>query len=178
MKLFLNTDLTKAVRHRIHAVMAALASTGLAAAMLMATPAAARPGDGVSGVTVDVAPLRTRGVGEWADRIGSCLSSRLAAEFADRRSAAGPRLVVRITGLTLTSNDIGGSNVFGSGGSGSDYLEGELLLVSRSGAVIERQPMLSALQASSGGAWYTSGYEMRRVEAICGHFAAWAKRTI
>jgi hypothetical protein len=60
----------------------------------------------------------------------------------------------------------------------SDYLEGEALVVGSHGEVLGRYPQLSAIPASSGGAWYLPGSEGRRVVALAKPFGGWLRRAI
>ena len=151
-----------------------------AAAVLVASalagPAAAQ---GLSGVSVDVGPLLALGGGLPAQAVRDDLLAALRTSFADRLGHGGPALVVRVTGVSL--NPYAGSQAgFGGRGSGtqSDYLDGEALLVARDGRILARHPQLSALPASSGGAWYDPASERRRVTAISEHYAQWLRRTL
>lgn len=133
--------------------------------------------DGLSGVRVDVGPLIARGGGPQAEVLRADLMAALRANFADSLGGSGPTLVVRIHSLSLTTyaGGQGGRSGLG-GGSQTDYLDGEALLVDRRGAVIGRHPQLSATPASFGGAWYDEASERRRVAAIAGHYAGWLRR--
>jgi hypothetical protein len=46
------------------------------------------------------------------------------------------------------------------------------------GETVARFPQLSALPASSGGAWYDPASEQRRTAFIANHYAQWLRRTI
>lgn len=133
-------------------------------------------------IVVDTSILYARQNLITADLLHDALEAELHRDFADRLGGAGPRLVVRITGLTL--NDYvgsgGGSVGFGMGGGGmnSDYLEGEALVVGARGEVLARYHQLSAIPASSGGAWYLPGSGDRRVVALAKHFGGWLQRAI
>lgn len=167
------------------AAVAALA-TLLGAASLAPDPAAARPRAGAvqasSGIEVDVSRLRALGLGPVAEVIGAAVADALRAEAGER--GYGGRLVVRLTALSLNAyagSNSGGGGGFGggSGGSGADYdyLEGEILVVGPRGEILSQRPQLSAVPASSGGAYYLPGAEKRRVIAVAQHFAAWARRS-
>lgn len=131
-----------------------------------------------SGIRVDVQALISRGGGAQALVLRDDLTAALRAEFADRIGSGGPALVVRITGLSINpyAGGEGGRGRFGGGGGQSDYLDGEALLVGRRGEILARHPQLSALPASSGGAWYDPESERRRVAALAQHYAAWLRR--
>jgi hypothetical protein len=138
------------------------------------------PGAGaerLSDIRVDVQRLIAQGGGAQAADLRDALLAALRTEFADRLGGGGPVLVVRITGLTMNPY-VGGEGGRGrlGGGSQSDYLDGEALLVGRRGEILARHPQLSALPSSSGGAWYDADSERRRVTAIAGHYAGWLRR--
>lgn len=134
----------------------------------------------LSGLRVDVGPLLAQGGGLQAEALRSDLLAALTTQFADKLGGRGPILVVRIRGLSLNpyvGSEGGGRSGFG-GGSQSDYLDGEALLVSRRGEVIARHPQLSATPSSFGGAWYDPASERRRVTAIAEHYAGWLRRAL
>ena len=151
---------------------------GMAAAAF-ANPGAAQDGRAhFSGVVVDVSPLRAQGLGLYADAVGSAVRRALAQAYADRIGGRGPRLVVRITGVSLRSYVGGGSSRFGFGsGMQNDYLEGEAMVVGARGEILARHPQLSALPSSSGGAWYDPASESRRLTALAEHYAGWLRRS-
>ena len=113
-----------------------------------------------------------------AREVKATLEPSLRANFASEigtgdRSA--PRLVVRITSVTVQSvPEFGGR---GEGGSNTDYMEGEALVVDRSGAIIQRYPMLSALN-NQVNAWYLPDFERKRIAALSNHYAYWLKRQL
>jgi hypothetical protein len=166
------------------AFLTGAAGLGLAAA---AAPARAQPvpaitpGSRFSAIAVDVGPLHARGLGPYADFVRSSLLAELQRAFADR-IGPGPRLVVRITGITLNPFVGGGSSSRrgwgGGGGTDSDYLEGEALLVGPRGEILARHPQLSATPASMGGAWYDPASEQKRTAFLAYHYAAWLRRQI
>lgn len=132
-----------------------------------------------SGVRVDVRPLLAEGGGLQTEALRSDLTEALQRSFADRIGGRGPILVVRITGLTLNpyAGSQGCRHGFGGGGQ-SDYLDGEALVLGRRGEVLKRHPQLSALPASSGGAWYDPDSERRRLTALAEHYAQWLRRAL
>ncbi|MGF3027586.1 hypothetical protein ACQVP2_32875 [Methylobacterium aquaticum] len=158
-----------------------------AALVTAAVPASAQdaalpPTTRFSAIRVDVRPLLATGLNGYAEGVRAELQAALAKTFADRVGGPGPVLVVRVTGLSINpyagSETRGGGGGRGSGGNATntDYLEGEALVVDRTGTVLLRHPQLSATNASSGGAWYDPASEGRRVAYIAGHYAAWLKR--
>lgn len=145
----------------------------------MAVPAVAQDAARLSGIRVDVQPLIAQGGGLQAEALRADLLAALQDSFADRLGRGGPTLVVRIKGLSMNPYVGGGGGRHGlGGGTQSDYLDGEALLVGPRGQVIARHPQLSALPASSGGAWYDPDSERRRVTAIAQHYAGWLRRAL
>ncbi|WP_156463041.1 hypothetical protein [Methylobacterium sp. Leaf93] len=158
------------------------ASIGLVTILAMASPTLAEGlssfgATRLSAIRVDVGPLLAAGGGAPAEALRDDLLGALNREFADRIGGAGPVLVVRIKSLSLRpyTGSEGGRSGFG-GGSQSDYLDGEALIVGRRGEFLARHPQLSALPSSSGGAWYDPDSERRRVAAIAQHYAGWLRR--
>jgi hypothetical protein len=136
-------------------------------------------GERLAGVDVDVRPLLALGGGVPALALREDLLAALKAEFADRLGGRGPVLLVRIKGLSINpyAGGDGGRGRLG-GGTQSDYLDGEALLIGRRGKVLARHPQLSAVPSSSGGAWYDPASERRRVTAIAQHYAGWLRRAL
>lgn len=155
---------------------------GLCLAMLAAAGGTRAQGyDRFSGIRVDVRPVLARGGGPQAEALRQDLLAALRASFADRIGAGGPTLVVLVNSLSLNpiAGGAGGAGRSGlGGGSQTDYLDGEALLVGRRGEILARHPQLSALPASSGGAWYDPASERRRVGAIAEHYAQWLRRSL
>jgi hypothetical protein len=131
-----------------------------------------------SAVVVDVSHLHAIGLGSYAEFVRSAVLAETRRAFADRLGGAGPRLVVRITGIYLASYSGGGGGRLGGGGSNTDNLDGEALIVGRRGEILARYPQLSATQASGGGAWYDPASEHRRVIYLAQHYAEWLRRRI
>jgi hypothetical protein len=160
----------------ILALGGALLPAASALAQLGGAPAAR-----YAAVVVDVEALRAKGLGPFAEALRGDLQAAMRAAFADR-IGPGPRLVVRITGVSL--NAYAGSDARPGGGRGwgggmnNDYLEGEALVVGRDGAILQRHPQLSASPASSGGAWYNPASERRRLAALAEHYAGWLRRAL
>jgi hypothetical protein len=152
-----------------------------AAIAAAASPALARA-SAYARISVDVSPLRRRGLGPYADLVQRDLQAALARAFAGRVGAgAGAALVVRITAVQLSAfanPPTGRVDRFGGGGmSENDYMEGEALVMS-GGRLTLRHPQLAVLPASSGGAWYVDGFELRRTAALCDAYAQWLARSL
>lgn len=131
----------------------------------------------LSDVRVDIRPFLAQGGGLQAEALRGDLVAALRSSFADRIGGSGPSLVVVVRSLSLTAYVGSESRRFGGGGQ-TDYLDGEALLVGRRGEILARHPQLSALPASSGGAWYDPDSERRRVTAIAEHYAQWLRRAL
>jgi hypothetical protein len=151
---------------------------GLAAAAGSTAGARAQP-QRFSAVLVDVRPLHARGLGPYAELLRSALQAELQAAYGERLGGGrnAPKLVVRVDGISLRPYaGRSGGRLFG-GGTDTDYLEGEALVVSPAGQILLRHPQLSALPSNSGGAWYDPGSEQRRVAALAAHYAGWLRRS-
>ena len=157
-------------RYLLQGLAAAGSVAGLSPALSQASPT-------FSAVAVDIAPLRAKGLGGYADFVGRALQRQLQEAYADRIGGRGPRLVVRVDALSLRTYAGSDSRLGLGSGSPTDYLEGEALVVGPRGEILARHPQLSAVPASSGGAWYDPDSESRRVEALAAHFAGWLKRS-
>jgi hypothetical protein len=153
---------------------------GLAAAVGSTAEARAQTGpQRFSSVAVDVRPLHARGLGPYAELVRSALQAELQAAYGERLGGGrnAPRLVVRLDGISLRPYaGRSGGRSFG-GGTDTDYLEGEALVVSPAGQILLRHPQLSALPSNSGGAWYDPASEQRRVTALAAHYAGWLRRS-
>ena len=132
-----------------------------------------------SSVVVDVTRLHALGLGAYAEYVRSAVLAETRRAFADRLGGPGPRLVVRITGIYLSSySGGGGGGRFGGGSQHTDSLDGEALIVGPRGEIRARYPQLSATSAASGGAWYDPRSEQRRVINLAQHYAGWLRRRI
>ncbi|HEY7384542.1 MAG TPA: hypothetical protein VH743_12815 [Beijerinckiaceae bacterium] len=152
---------------------AALAGLGLAPpALAQVAPAY------FSSVEVDVRPLHARGAGAYADFLASVLLAETRRVFADRIGRGGPRLVVRIKAVSLSSYAGGGAGRFRGGTFHSDYLDGEALIVDRRGTILARYPQLSAAPAHAVAAWYDPQLDQKRTVALAQHYASWLRRTL
>ncbi|MFD0935735.1 hypothetical protein ACFQ12_11160, partial [Methylobacterium trifolii] len=72
----------------------------------------------------------------------------------------------------------GGGRSGAGGGTQTDYLDGEALLVGPGGRVLGRHPQLTATPSSYGGAWYDPQSERRRITAIADIYAEWLARNL
>jgi hypothetical protein len=131
-----------------------------------------------SSVEVDVSRLHALGVGPYAEFLRSVLLAETRRAFADRIGRGGPRLVVRITSVSLASYSGGGAGRFRGGTFHSDYLDGEALIVDRSGTILARYPQLSAAPAHAVAAWYDPQLDQKRTVALAQHYASWLRRTM
>ena len=153
---------------------------GLAAVVASSSAVLAQQGPPrFSGIIVDVRPLHAKQLGPFAEVIRVALQNELAEAYADRLDGgrAGPRLVVRIDAISLGFYAGRDSGRFGGGGTSTDYLEGEALVIGPRGEVLARHPQLSAVPSNSGGAWYDPASEQRRVVALAAHYAGWLRRS-
>ena len=146
----------------------------IAAAAIMAT-SVAHAERSFKAIDVDTTAV---GSSQTSRDIRAALGSGLRERFAQNltRDKNAPSLIVRITGITIQSTPyFGGRN--GSGGGNTDYLEGEALVVGRGGVILQRYPMLSALNSYETG-WYLPDYEKRKAIALSNHYAYWLKRQL
>ena len=148
-------------------------------ALIATTALGSAQAESFSGIRVDVGPLIAQGNGPQAEALRGDLLDALRRSFADRLGREGPLLVVRIRSLSINpyAGSQGGRGGL-SGGTSSDYLDGEALVVGRRGEILRRHPQLSATPSSSGGAWYDPASERRRVAAIAEHYAGWLRRAL
>lgn len=128
-----------------------------------------------SSVGVDVSHLRAIGSGPFADIVQGAMTDELRRVFADR-IGPGPRLVVRVTGLFLTTLPEGGGGRFrhGGGSSSTDSLDGEALVVGPRGEILARYPQHNNVIPQ--GAWYDPLNERKRADAVARNYAQWLRR--
>lgn len=124
-----------------------------------------------SRIVVDTKPLEARGGGYSASVMRPHLQAALQRAFAGSLGRGGPTLIVRVRTVVLSSSLPGSGGRFG-GGSASDYLEAE---VSAGG---ETFPLLVTQDAAASGAWYSQGYEPRRLRALADALAYWVRRRV
>jgi hypothetical protein len=130
-----------------------------------------------SSFSVDVSVLKAKGLGPFADLVGAAALDELRRSFADRVDSRGPRLVLRLTGVTLTPFPDGGGGFrwHGGGGGGHDAVEGEALAVGRRGEVLARHPMLAVLDVRTS---ILDPDEQGRAVAVAQHYVRWLRRQI
>jgi len=158
-------------------MLKALACAGLSGAGL-ALPARAQSFPQVfSSFAVDVSVLKAKGLGPFADLVGAAALDELRRSFADRVDPRGPRLVLRLTGVSLTPfpDRGGGFRWRGGGGGGHDSVEGEALAVGRRGEVLARHPMLAVLDVNTS---ILDPNEQGRAIAVAQHYVRWLRRQI
>jgi hypothetical protein len=127
---------------------------------------------------VDVGPLKAKGLGSFADLVGAAALEELHRSFADRIDRRGPRLIVRLTGIFLTSSPDGGGGRWwrdGGGGGGSDSLEGEALAVGPRGEILARHPQLAVLDVRTS---ILTPNEPGRAAAVAQHYVRWLRRQL
>jgi hypothetical protein len=153
---------------------------GAVAAVFATSPVCAQTAQSFGRIVVDVAPLVEKGLGGYAEHIRRLLTAAFAQQFAGLVGGRGPTLVVQINSIQMSSYTGGGGGGpfrFDSGGAGSDYMDGTL--ITRAGnTVVSSVPMLAALTATSGGAWYLPDNEERRLRALCDFYASWSRRKL
>ncbi len=148
-----------------------------------ATPALGQFGSGppfpqaFSSFAVDVSVLRAKGLGPFADLVAAATLDELRRAFADRVDPRGPRLVVRLTGIFLTTALGGGGDRWWGGGSGggSDSLEGEALAVGPRGEILARHPQLAVLDVRRSS---VNPDEPGRAVAVAQHYVRWLRRRL
>lgn len=176
---------------RLRIVRRTLLASALMVGAALPGASVAQPGPsvggtvGISRIVVDTKRLREQGVGgEFLAAIETSLQSGLRRAFADRivGGRGGATLVVRLVGVQTASyvGNGGGGGGLGRGGgtTDSDYMEGVATLLGPRGEVLASAPQISALPASSGGAWYAQDNLLRRTAALSNHFAGWLRSTL
>lgn len=156
-----------------------LACAGLAGAGLPPSGAQAQAfPQYFSSFAVDVSVLRAKGVGPFADLLAAATLDELRRAFADRIDPRGPRLLVRLTGVFLTSSPDGGGGDrwFRDGSSGStDSLEGEALALGPRGEILARHPQLAARAVNTS---ILTPNEPGRAIALAQFYVQWLRRRI
>jgi len=156
----------------------ALACAGLAGAGF-AMPAHAQSfPQAFSSFSVDVSALKAQGLGPFADLVGAAALDELHRSFADRIDPRGPRLVLRLTSVFLTSSPDNSSGYRGRGGggnSGHDAVEGEAMAVGRRGEILASHPMLAVRDVNTS---ILTPNEQGRAVMIAQHYVRWLRREI
>lgn len=129
-------------------------------------------------IEVDIRPLVARGAGPAAELLREVIGGEARRLFADRIARGGPRLVIVLNTLQMTAYAGEGRGPFGGAGGGSDYLDGEALVVGPRGEVLARTPQLFAQPANAGGTWHDPDNERRRVIQLGVNYAAWLRRRV
>ncbi len=156
-----------------------LACAGLAGAGLLAyAPAHAQTFPrAFSSFSVDVRPLKAKGLGPFADFVGQAALNELHRSFGDRVDPRGPRLVLVITDVFLTPFPDGGSGWRGRGGGGGshDGMDGEVLAVGPRGEILARHPQHAVLDVARRS---TEPDEPGRAAALAQHYVRWLRRRL
>jgi hypothetical protein len=159
-------------------ILKSLACAGLAGAGF-ALPAHAQSfPQAFSSFSVDVSVLKAKGLGPFADLVGAAALDELRRSFADRVDPRGPRLVLRLTGVFLTSSPDNSSGYRGRGGggnSGHDAVEGEALAIGRRGEVLASHPMLAVRDVNTS---ILTPDEQGRAVQVAQHYVRWLRRQI
>ncbi len=155
-----------------------LACAGSAGAGLLAhVPARAQTfPQAFSSFSVDVSPLKAKGLGPFADLVGQAALDELHRSFADRIDRRGPRFVLVITDVFMTAFTDGGSwRGRGGGGSGHDGMDGEALAIGPKGEILARHPQHAVLDVARRS---TEPDEPGRAVALAQHYVRWLRRRL
>lgn len=116
-------------------------------------------------IAVDVRPLESyTGRNAHSVLLRQRLQQSMAQAFAGRQT---PPITVRIFRLILAK-----ATYSSMGGSGTDYLEGEIIVAGRA------IPMLVTQNADSAGYWRAPDFDEQRVAGLADAFAGWARRKV
>lgn len=132
-----------------------------------------------SKITVDVAPLRAKGVGPMADRVQELVGAALAREFAGAVVAdrSAPVLVVRIDSIQLSTNLSSADRTHGANLTVTDYMQGEGVVVS-GGRAVAQYPVLGAYENVLGPTvMYPQAFD-RRLRDLSAFYAGWMRRKV
>ena len=134
-----------------------------------------------SSVKVDTSAINAAGYSQWAAVLVQAGTQEANRLFSSRLQRNAPRLVIRITKVSL--NMYAGREGYGrrggfSGGSSNDYVEGEALVYDQRGRQINRVPLLSTLPSGRAGPWYASDNEARRLDALARNAVQWFERKL
>jgi hypothetical protein len=156
-----------------------LACVGLAGAGLLThAPAQAQAfPQAFSSFSVDVGALKAKGLGPFADLVGQAALDQLHSSFADRIDPRGPRFVLVITDIFLTSSpdNGGGWRHHGGGGGGSDGMDGEALAVGPRGQILARHPQHAVRDPDTS---ILNPDEQGRAVAMAQHYVWWLRRML
>ncbi|SCY65818.1 hypothetical protein SAMN02927923_01855 [Microvirga guangxiensis] len=155
-----------------------LTCTGLAGvgAMTHAPAQAQAFPQAFSSFSVDVTPLKAKGLGPFADLVAQAALDELHRSFADRIDRRGPRFVLVITDVSMTAFTDGGSwRGRGGGGGGHDGMDGEALAVGPKGQILARHPQHAVLDVARRS---TEPDEPGRAAALAQHYVRWLRRRL
>ncbi|HZH11677.1 MAG TPA: hypothetical protein VEZ24_15045 [Microvirga sp.] len=156
-----------------------LACAGLAGAGCLPTAPAQAQGfpPGFSSFSVDVSPLKAKGLGPFADLVGQAALDELRRSFADRVDPRGPRFVLVVTGIFLTPFPDGGGGRWrrGGGGGGSDGMDGEALAIGPRGQILARHAQHAARDPDTSS---LNPNEQGRAVAMAQHYVWWLRRRL
>jgi len=156
-----------------------LACAGLAGAGVLAhAPARAQAfPQAFSSFSVDVRPLKAKGLGSFADLVGQAALDELHRSFADRVNPRGPRFVLVITDVFLTAFPDPSSGWRGRGGGGGshDGMDGEALAIGPRGEILARHPQHAVLDVARRS---TEPDEPGRAVALAQHYVRWLRRRL
>ncbi len=132
---------------------------------------------GFSSFSVDVRPLKAKGLGPFADLVGQAALDQLHRSFADRVDPRGPRFVLVITGIFLTAFPDNGTGWrrHGGGGGGSDGMDGEALAIGPRGEILARHPQHAARDPDTSS---LNPNEQGRAVAMAQHYVWWLRRRL
>ena len=156
-------------------------------AALLACSAGASAAPEIRSVSVDTGILAATVGPAWAGIVRASLQPALRDALAGRVTGGrtGLRVIVRLKDASLSENAYGGigrsRGGFNAGGGvnlGTDNMDGDILVLGPNGRVVESIPLRAAPNADSGGAWYTPGFEQRRLDALSAFYASWVKRKL
>jgi hypothetical protein len=159
------------------ALFAMLLAILASAALLIPDQAKAQARNTVSAITVDVAPLRARGVGVFADLLHDSLRAELQARYTI--TADAPRLHVTLNSFFLNSRtSIDRDDSFGGGFAQPplDNLGGEAQLITLGGRVIDSYSLLANNPATTAAHRRSPEREQIRARALTEVFAGWVAR--
>lgn len=157
-----------------------LTCAGLAGAGLLAhgsAQAQAFP-EAFSSFSVDVGPLKAKGLGPFADLVAQAALDELHRAFADRTNPRGPRFVLVITDVFLTPFPDAGSSLRsrdGGGGGSHDGMDGEALAVGPRGEILARHPQHGVLDVARRS---TDPDEPGRAVALAQFYVQWLRRRL
>lgn len=131
-------------------------------------PAPARDGQYRS-IAVDTSRIAASGHAHLAQTLKPMLAGELSKALGPRLGRSGAVLTVRITRIKISASN-GEENW---GGSIDDSIEGVAVVPGRG-----QIPIRVVLPQNAAGAWYTQGFDQRRVYRLIEAFAQWTAREV